>query len=850
MSKTRRNDHFPARDNQWRGYVRPLIFISLSWCALISSAATAQTVGAQTATLRVAVPIHQTLQERAATQMFVEEAAKRTPGGTAATISAGPLRTASPGDEIVLLAQRDAMALLLPEDLVAKWRKTVDSMHANDHAEGFSVVSLPWKGGHVIVVAGNDVRGELFGAGWLLRNSDYEGSVPRLPLNAKMLSSPDKPVRGHQIGYRFKNNTYDAWTLTQFEQHIHDLAVFGTNTIQVISPASDDAKASPLFHAPALDVFYGLSRLCDKYGLDFDLYYPEMREDYKDPASISAELKDFEALVSKTQRIDALYVPGGDPGHTPPEVLFPLLEQEVVILHKYHPAATVWVSAQGFDRERYAKFYDLLSDEPKWLTGVFFGPQSRDSFETQRRKIPARYALQFYPDIAHTMHSQFPVPQWDPIFALTESREPIDPRPKAFAEIYRHYAALNSGFVTYSEGSNDDINKMLWSQLGWSTQAPIDSILADYARYFLHREGPQQTLTVNTIKGLEEDWNGPLLQNQQISKTKAALDELEHESTSSQTAKNWQWESLLYRGTYDDYVQRKRRRELGAETAALAALDESALASSARVAKAKAALDDIKPDAVERVEHDRLFALGKELFNNGGIQLSVKLYGASGWERGANLDRVDTPLNDAVWMRNAMAAAMSKGDESSRLAALQEIAHWSTPAPGTLYDDLGEPMAEPHLVRGEGWQRDPELYKTVIDGIADRTLGSELSGGKEPWRLSWLDYCETLYETPLELRYTALDPHKGYRLRVTYAGEDYALPLRLTANGVEVHAARQRKSNPETVEFALPASTAPNGTLTLEWIGPAGSGGGGRGRQVAEVWLIPQPAETAERPNK
>jgi hypothetical protein len=800
---------------------------------------------AQDATLRISVPAHQTIQERAATAMFVEEAAKRTPTHKTASISTGQLKDANSGDEIVLLAQRDAMALLLPEELAAKWRKTVDALHTNDHAEGFSVVSLPWKGGHVLVVAGNDVRGELFGAGWLLRNTNYAASVPLLPLNAKMFSSPDKPVRGHQIGYRFKNNTYDDWTLEQFEQHIRDLAVFGANTIQVISPASDDEKASPLFHAPALDVFYGLSRLCNKYGLDFDLYYPEMREDYKDPAAVSAELKDFEALVSRTQRIDALYVPGGDPGHTPPDVLFPLVEQEVEILHKYHPAATVWVSAQGFDRERYAKFYDLLADEPKWLTGVFFGPQSRDSFETQRRKVPAKYPLQFYPDIAHTMHAQFPVPQWDPIFALTESREPIDPRPKAFAEIYRHYAALNSGFVTYSEGSNDDVNKMLWSQLGWSTQASVDGILAEYARYFLHREGAQQTLTVNTIKGLEEDWNGPLLQNQQIAKTKAGLDELEHESTPEQIAKNWQWESLLYRGTYDDYLQRKRKRELGKETAALAALDDSTSVSSTRVTEAEAALNDDKPDAVEQNEHDRLFALGKELFNNGGIQLSVKLYGASGWERGANLDRVDTPLNDAVWIRSAMAMAMRKSDEPSRASALQAIAQWNTPSPGAFYDDLGEPMIEPHLVRGEGWQRDPELYRTAIDSIADRTLGTELSGGKEPWRLSWLDYSETLYETPLELRYTALDPHKSYRVRVTYAGEDYALPLRLTANGVEVHSARLRKSNPETVEFALPASIAPNGTLTLEWTGPAGSGGSGRGRQVAEVWLIPQDAHIA-----
>jgi hypothetical protein len=791
------------------------------------------------APFRVIVPVHQTVQEHATVTMFVEEAAKRTPGNIAATVTPGPLSTSESEDEIVVLAQREAISALLPTPLQEKWREALHSLRESNRPEGFSVIALPWRNSHVVVIAGNDARGELFGAGWLLRNIDYSGTSPELPHKARLFTAPEKPVRGEQIGYRFKNNTYDAWTLAQFEQHIRDLAVFGNNTIQVISPVSDDRKDSPLFHASALDVFLGISRLCVKYGLDFDLYYPEMRKDYSSPDQIQAELKDFEILVSKTPRIDALYVPGGDPGNAPPELLLPLVEQETRILHKYHPTASIWISAQGFDRESYAKFYALLDKEQPWLTGVFFGPQSRDSFETQRRSIPARYALQFYPDIAHVMHAQFPVYEWDPIFALTEGREPIDPRPAAFAEIYRHYADINSGFVAYSEGVNDDVNKMLWSQLGWSSQTPVDTILAQYARYFLRREGSQQRIAVSAIKGLEEDWHGPLLRNQQIPKTLSSLEELERNSSPAQTADNWQWESLLYRGIYDDYLQHRRRRELGAETAALTALDETTQNATAQVTTARKILDASKPDTVEQSEHDRLFTLGKALYNDIGLQLSVRLYGASGWERGANLDRVDTPLNDAAWIKSAMAEALKKNDETARIAALHTVAHWTTPAQGAIYDDLGDPTNEPHLVRGEGWQNDPELYKTAIDGIADRTLGSELLTGTVPFRLSWLDYAETLYETPLTLHYDALDQHCRYKVRVTYAGEDYVLPLRLTANGVTVHSARLRRSNPETVDFDLPQGITSNGTLNLQWTGPAGNGGSGRGRQVAEVWLIP-----------
>jgi hypothetical protein len=87
-----------------------------------------------------------------------------------------------------------------------------------------------------------------------------------------------------------------------------------------------------------------------------------------------------------------------------------------------------------------------------------------------------------------------------------------------------------------------------------------------------------------------------------------------------------------------------------------------------------------------------------------------------------------------------------------------------------------------------------------------------------------------------------LNAAEHYRLRITYAGEDYALPLRLMANGnLEIHPPLLRKSNPETLEFDLPRAATRSGQLDLEWTRPYGLGGSGRGRQVAEVWLIPVP---------
>ena len=38
-------------------------------------------------------------------------------------------------------------------------------------------------------------------------------------------SSPKYRLRGHQIGYRPKVNTYDAWTPADFEQYVRAVAV-------------------------------------------------------------------------------------------------------------------------------------------------------------------------------------------------------------------------------------------------------------------------------------------------------------------------------------------------------------------------------------------------------------------------------------------------------------------------------------------------------------------------------------------------------------------------------------------------------------------------------------------------
>ena len=53
-----------------------------------------------------------------------------------------------------------------------------------------------------------------------------------------------------------------------WEQYIRDLAIFGTNAIELIPPRSDDAPDSPHFPLPPMDMMAEMSSICDEYGLD------------------------------------------------------------------------------------------------------------------------------------------------------------------------------------------------------------------------------------------------------------------------------------------------------------------------------------------------------------------------------------------------------------------------------------------------------------------------------------------------------------------------------------------------------------------------------------------------------
>lgn len=691
-------------------------------------------------------------------------------------------------------------------------------------AEGFSIAA----DARGVTVTGHDDRGVVFGAGYLLRQLRMGRQRLELADGFRVTTSPKVAVRGHQLGYRPKTNSYDAWTVAMWEQYIRELAIFGTNTIELIPPRSDDDADSPHFPLPQMEMMVEMSRICDEYGLDVSVWYPAMDKDYSDPATVERALKEWAEVFRKLPRIDAVFVPGGDPGHTQPKYLMALLEKQAASLRRYHPKAAMWVAPQGFTQDWMDEFLGILAGEPRWLTGIVYGPQNRLPLAQLRRKAPGRYPIRLYPDITHSLAAQYAVPDWDFAFALTEGREGVNPRPLDEAAVFRSTAPFVNGFVSYSEGCNDDVNKFVWSGLGWNPEAAVRDVLVEYSRFFIGYDAAQGF--ADGLMALERNWKGPLMANAGVDVTLQQFEELERNATPQMRA-NWRFQQAQYRAHYDAFLRDRLITETEQENAAMGELGAaSSLGALRAVAKAEAILDSDRRTERALELRARVFELAEGLFNSIRMQLSVPRYRAIGLRRGANLDAIDFGLNDRGWLKERFAEIRAASAESERLDRINAILNWTNPGPGGFYDDLGNLALEPHLVRGEGYERDPEFRASPLVGFGNRYPD-------QGWRVSWFTDAGSMFDAPLRMRYEGLDAESRYKVRVVYAG-DTRVPVRMTANGVEVHAYRDKPTPVAPVEFALPPDAARTGTLTLEWTRTPGLGGAGRGCQVAEVWLI------------
>ena len=175
----------------------------------------------------------------------------------------------------------------------------------------------------VVLVVGNDSRGGDVRRGQALAEPQMGSGTVRLAADFTIDLAPDREIRGHQIGYRPTANSYDAWTLEQFEQYFRDLVIFGANAIENIPfrgktsdlmkyGRRDESQAEPRCATSTTSTIGSGCRsiFCSP--------------NPKKSAPFFAEQEDFYKTVP---RLDAVFIPGGDPGDNPMKALLPYVEK-------------------------------------------------------------------------------------------------------------------------------------------------------------------------------------------------------------------------------------------------------------------------------------------------------------------------------------------------------------------------------------------------------------------------------------------------------------------------------------------------------------------------------------------
>ncbi|MCH2209756.1 MAG: hypothetical protein MK110_00520 [Fuerstiella sp.] len=678
----------------------------------------------------------------------------------------------------------------------------------------------------VVLIAGADARGVLYGVGMFLRRSEWAAGALQIPL-ISMATAPKYSLRGHQLGYRPKTNSYDAWSHARFDQYIRELALFGTNSIELIPPVSDDDRTSRHMKVPAMEMMTKVAASCDTYGLDVWVWYPNVGKDYTSEKGIAYELNERDEVLSRLSRVDHLLVPAGDPGDLHPDQFFPFMDLMAPVLRKHHPHAKIWVAPQAFrpTNDWLEVFYEYINRKPDWLGGVVFAPWVKTPIAELRDRIDPSVPLRRYPDITHSVSAQYPVKNWDLAFALTLHRECYNPRPLAMKAIHNAFDEYAAGTISYSEGINDDVNKFVWSGQDWNPDENVIETLRDYARLFI---SPQHADSLaHGYMALERNWEGPLAVNPQIEITLGQWHRLENEVTGFGRTQ-YRFDMGLLRAYYDAYTKRRLIYETELE---MRARDVLRTARTIGAHKAIADAARILARASERVAtdyHDRILDLGNTLHEKIGSQLTVKAHGAQNRVRGAFLDGLDEPLNNAQWLLTEFERIHLLIDESEQLAAIENILNRQDPGPGGFHDDLGAAGSTRRIVNTVPWEEDPGTLRSSRIAY-DYRIHAE---SDRAFPLAWKRQAYAIYETELTFNYDDLDPEADYRVRVVYGTKGEKICL--VADGSHrIHGLIDTK--PKRIqEFEIPREATADGNLRLTW----SCGEAQRGVQVSEIWLL------------
>jgi hypothetical protein len=609
---------------------------------------------------------------------------------------------------------------------------------------------------------------------------------------------PDKSIRGHQLGYRTTPNTYDAWSLDEYERYYLDLMYFGVNTIEHIPLEDEHSFGNALMRYKGNDLLIESSEVLDRYDIDLSLWHPN----YMDETDESA-CKKRKKLYSRLKRLDYLFIPGGDPGSLPADVFVKRCREISKVLKAVHPEAKLYPSAQApheYDNwgEEFLKAIDL---DPDGIDGIIYGPNHAFLIDELSEKLGGRFPLRFYPDITHNVRCEYPVHydknDWHYALATCLGRECTNPRPHEYFKLYKETEKFFIGSVSYSEGITDDVNKFLWSALDYDSDISAEEAVSDYARTFFFSADTEKITEL--IFGLEENWQGNPAVNNSIEKCLSLSESLLRDYPF--LSDNWRFNQLYLRAACDKLIKLRFVFENDLIDRAKTELVNGRLSEAA---------DILKTDFTEEYRNLRrlIDILADMLFIQIGYQSDTERYLADNPERGAILDTIDLPVTDRAFL-------ITKASKTATAEELLEYFNINSVDAGEYYFSVAlnnvtdVQTGEPYFnFQGDRPKINDGTLRTALFNVFDNFVYSHIITGLN----AGCDY--TLRVTYLDKRDPEVDSH-----RITVNGNTVYCGVQFG----EIDEEYTRKFCREgfvTAKYTIPAGYINSGENILEFSEP------------------------------
>lgn len=675
-----------------------------------------------------------------------------------------------------------------------------------------------------VVVAGADRRGVMYGTGALLRRAQMTmGSITLAPFEP-ISSTPHYAIRGHEMqsSPRAKSAT-EQWTVDNFEQLVRELVLYGMNAVETL-------RTIPVEYA----------EIIQSYGIDHWIVTYQNGPDFESAKGEAAELKMRETIFQRYPKIDHWFIKSGDPGDLTLDRFFHFVEKEVALLKKYHPQCKVWLGPQHFKDapERYFEEFVERTNRVSWVDGVVFGPWCRMPFAELRAKLRSDIPIRNFPDITHIYSCQYPIRSIDLPLAWSLGRICINPTPVAQKFIHNLYAPLGVGSLTYSEGTNDDLNKFLWLMQDWAPESSAEECVHDYARYFIGEE-----LAADYTKGsflLERNMEGPLAENAGILETLAHWQQLEARAD-ERTMRNVRFLMPLLRAHYDAYIYKKWLHELEVDRRAYACLAKAAKQGSQRTINLTRTILAEAEQCVDPALRRRIDQLYEAVYRDEGCWTME-------YQHCPLMHQIDGTLADSEWIAYSLTQIEQLGSNRERLEAIEAFLNRTNPGEGGFYYNLGDYSTESITGIEATYTTDPSHLETPHCGLGVKMLKGFVMThngfGGHPIPLAWHKQVGIYYDQPLTLTFEGFDPTATYRVRIVYTGEANKFNSHVSchAEGHLLQPTMRLEGDP-VKEYTLPATITADGKVTLRWQSAEGE----RGCHIAEILFLKNQPQTAKK---